>query len=153
MDRLQDAMRGAMCKPSILTPNDRLKTAKEIADHYNLTDPWEYAQLGVLLCRLAESGQLKRKKTRRFRKGRGRCYHPFGYNLEEFDALLGGRDIRDVLRELVPKFARGDFPIVLLQGRLRFQHEVAEAGASTDANHATIPESAPSTSSAGGPTP
>jgi hypothetical protein len=104
--RLQRALQAARWQPSHLNPEDGLRTAKEMAAHYGLTKRWEYAKLGVLLAKLSGSGQLARKRTRRFHKG-GRCYRPYGYDRDAFDRLLAGRELRDILAELVPFFATG----------------------------------------------
>jgi hypothetical protein len=117
MDRLQAAMQAAAYQPSLLNPSDGLKTAKEIAAHYGLTATWDYAKLGVLLRRLRDSGQFAQSKTRRFSKKRRRCWRPFGYSLEVFDYLLGGRDLNAILDELTPDWAHGD-NVVLRQGYL-----------------------------------
>jgi hypothetical protein len=143
LNQLVEGMRRAKCQPSVLTPNDGLMTVEEIAHHFELCDHWEKSQLGVLLCRLDESCQIHRQKTCRYSKKRKQNYRPYGYQLTEFAPLLGNRSIRDILREMVPKF--GIYPIVLQQGRLRFHHEPHQENEENTTEPSTLQASASQT--------
>lgn len=98
LNRLRAAIAAVRKKGDRCVPADGLVTAKELLEHFGLKEYSNYVKLGTFLARLADSGQLNRHKT--YRLVGGRWYRPYGYHLEEFTALLGGRRLDDVLNEL-----------------------------------------------------
>jgi hypothetical protein len=116
LKRLRQAMFKAQQAGRAAGREDGLVTAQDLEKLFQLRGRGPRQRLGVLLYRLAETGQLKRSKTKRFSKKKRQWYKPWGYRLEDFQRLLAGRTLTDVLEELAPWLDRSnvaEFPRLL----------------------------------------
>jgi hypothetical protein len=101
LEKLRDAMLSAQKSGRLGGCDDGRRTDKELGALFHLPKKYWWT-FGVFLCRLVESGQLERDRTRRFSKKKKRYYKPWGYRPEDVQRLLSGHDLGQLLNKARP---------------------------------------------------